>query len=123
MIIERIEPHPDIPTVARQVKVTRIDRVDYVERTASILIQVEHLDESGKLHPYLGSFSAFMTSSNAKLVNAKGDLVEAGTTNALGEFDWLAGAIESGVPLNTLIRGMIQRNQQRGNFNNSNFRD
>lgn len=123
MIIEKIEPHPDIPGVARQVKVVRIDRIDYAGRMASILIQVDHLGEDGELHPYLGSFSAFMTSSNAKFVNSKGDVVEADVTNAIGEFDWLEGAIDAGTPLHPLIRAMIQRNAKRGNFNNNNFRD
>lgn len=123
MIIEQIQPHPDIPGVARQVKVMRVDRIDYVEESASILIQVEHLTNDGEMHPYLGSFTAFMTSNNIKRVNAKGEVVEAGTKDSIGEFTWLQGAIESGVPLHTLIRAMIQRNAARGNFNNSNFRD
>lgn len=123
MIVEAIQPHPDIPGVTRQVKVMRVDRIDYVGESASILIQVEHLTEAGELHPYLGSFSAFMTSNNDKLVDQQGGVVDPGTDGAIGEFTWLHGAIESGVPLHTLIRAMIQRNAARGNFNNGNFRD
>lgn len=123
MIIEKIGPHPDAPGVERQVVVERVDRIDYVACVASILIRVVHRTPDGGIHPYLGTFTAFMTSNNEKFVDLKGNVVEAGTEDAVGEFDWLYSAIDSGMPLHKLIRMMIQRNVARGNFDNGNFRD
>jgi hypothetical protein len=123
MIVEKIGPHPDMPGIEREVVVEKVDRIDYVAAVASILIRVVHRTTEGEIHPYLGSFTAFMTSSNEKFVDAKGNVVEPDTEGAMGEFDWLYAAIDAGLPLHKLIRSMIQRNVARGNFDNGNFRD
>lgn len=123
MIVEKIGPHPDAPGVEREVVVEKIDRIDYAACVASILIRVVHRTPDGSVHPYLGSFTAFMTSSNEKFVDAKGNVVEPDAEGAMGEFDWLYATIDAGMPLHKLIRSMIQRNVARGNFDNGNFRD
>lgn len=123
MIVEKIGPHPDIPGVEREVAVEKVDRIDYVSAVASILIRVVHRTPEGEIHPYLGSFTAFMTSTNEKFVDAKGNVVESDADGAIGEFDWLYTAIDAGTPLHKLIRAMIQRNVARGNFDNGKFRD
>lgn len=123
MLIETITPHPDLPGIARQVVVNRVDSIDYVQKSASIFIRIDHLTPAGDIHPYLGSFSAFMTTSNEKRVDQLGNLLEADQPGGIGEFDWLYAAIESGTGLHALIRAMIQRNAKRGNFNTGNYRN